>query len=122
MFRAEREEFSAIAMSPNYEDERTKHVLVDEAWVTVVKPYMGTSKTRKWEFIYEGGKITAPITDDDFMSAIDRIEFYVGMKMKVAMDIKQVYFDRYNTFLNKDYVILRVLDIPSRPLQSEISF
>lgn len=108
-FRAERSEFSAIAASPNYEGETTRHVDKRD-WVTVVKPFLAKSKTRKWEFVYQGSKITACVTDDIFLESIESIQFTVGMKMLVVLDIVQEYNTSYETWLNKKYTVVRVLD------------
>lgn len=108
-FRAERDEFSAIASSPNYEGDTTRHIEARD-WLTVVKPFLAKSKTRKWEFIYQGSKITACVTDDGFLDSIEAVPFKVGMKMLVDLDIVQEYSVPYDTWLNKKYTVVRVVD------------
>ena len=114
VFRAERNEFSAIATSPNYENDNVRHN-VESVWLTVVKPFLAVSKTRKWEFIYNGSKITAPIIDDAFLDTLERIPFRMGTKMLVELDVLQEYDELYQAYLNKKFTILRVVKVDDPP-------
>lgn len=113
VFRAERDEFSAIASSPNHENDNYEHSRED-VWLTVVKPYLAFSKTRKWEFVYAGNKITAPIVDDDFFESLESYVFQVGTKMHVELDILKEYDDTYRVFMNKKYTVIRVIEVENQ--------
>lgn len=114
VFRAERNEFSAIATSPNYENDNVKH-RVEQVWLTVVKPFLAVSKTRKWEFVYNGSKITAPIVDDSFLDTLELIPFRMGTKMLVELDVLQEYDELYKAYLNKRFTVLRVIEVDDPP-------
>lgn len=120
VFRAERDEFSAIATSPNYENENVRHN-IEKVWLTVVKPFLAVSKTRKWEFVYNGSKITAPIVDEKFLGSLEQVPFRMGTKMLVELDVVQEYEDLYKAYLNKKFTILRVIEVEDPP-QTEAMF
>lgn len=114
VFRADRSEFSGIATSPNYENENIRHNVV-EAWLVVVKPFLAVSKTRKWEFIYGGEKITAPIVDEAFLGSLDRVPFMMGTKMHVELDVLQEYDEEIAAYLNKKFTVSRVIEVSAPP-------
>lgn len=113
-FVATRDEFHEIASSPSYEGPDVRHE-VDAGKLVVVKPYLGASTTRKWEFLYRGMKITANITDAEFMDGIERQSFRVGMVMDVEMDITKQYDRDLRAFVNKSYTVTKVTSISSPP-------
>lgn len=115
-FSASRDEFNEIAVSPSYEGEDVVHDEV-EASLSVVKPYLGSSTTRKWEFLYQGIKVSANITDAAFMSRISEVSFKVGMVMSVRMDITRKFDPTLHAYVNKSYSITEVRDIsePQEP-------
>ena len=55
-FRAERDEFGAIASSPAYESAQTR-TTEERVSLTVVKPVLEKSTSRKWEFVWRGEKM-----------------------------------------------------------------
>lgn len=114
IFKAKREEFSGIATSPNFENENIRHN-TEMVRLTVVKPYLAPSKTRKWEFIYNGVKITAPILDEAFLDSLDHVPFMMGTKMLVELDVLQEYDELYKTYLNKKFTVLRVVKVDNLP-------
>ncbi len=115
-FSASRDEFNEIAVSPSYEGDDVVHEEV-EASLSVVKPYLGSSTTRKWEFLYQGIKVSANITDAAFMSRISDVSFKVGMVMSVRMDITRKFDPTLHAYVNKSYSITEVRDI-SEPQES----
>ena len=114
-FRAEHDEFSAISASANFEHENIQHKIIDNAVLHVTKPFLGVSKTRKWEFYYEGRKISAAIVDDDFMEHIGEYSFSVGTKMYATLDVEQEYLEQYRTFADKTYRVVKVASIDNPP-------
>ncbi len=116
-FRAEHDEFSAIAESYNHEPDNVSHIIEDNAVLTVIKPFLGPSRTRKWEFYYKGGKISAVIVDEAFLGRIAEYSFTVGTKMIVDLDIERIYRADIDVDLNKSYKIIAVHDVeqPPRP-------
>ena len=112
--RADRSEFSSLASAPCFEPESSRHI-VQIAVLTVVKPCLVASKTRKWEFVYIGSKISAPIVDQDFLDNLKDYAFHMGTTMTVELGIYQEFDDECGTFLNKRFVIEKVLEVNEPP-------
>lgn len=110
VFRAERDEFAAIASSPNHEAESVVHESVEETLV-VIKPCLIPSKSRKWEFIYDGARISATIADESFMENLSSYSFTLGTRMRVLLDIVKELDPKYATYLNKSYTVTQVLKV-----------
>ena len=81
----------------------------------VTKPYLAASKTRKWEFIYSGDKITACIHDESFLDSLDKYSFSVGTQMAVTLDITQELSEKFNAYLNKSFAVAEVKEVISSP-------
>lgn len=119
MFRAEHEEFPDIASSSNYVHETVRHQTV-MANLNVMKPFLGASKTRKWEFYYEGNKISASIDDDDFIESMSAYSFTVGTTMRAELDIEQELLEEYNIWANRSYRVVRVESIDNPPQEEPL--
>lgn len=119
-FSAEREDFSAIASAPSYESGRA-NVIEEDARLTVVKPVLERSTTRKWEFIWRGTKITANISDKDFISRLDKQLFGIGTGMQVRLRIFQEFDDAVKAYINKRFEVVTVSDVAPPP-ESESLF
>lgn len=113
-FSADRSEFGMIASSPSYESGNTKTV-EEETTLTVVKPVLERSTTRKWEFVWRGTKVTANISDKDFMDRLDDELFGIGTSMDVRLKIIQELDERLKTFINKRYEVVKVHSVAPPP-------
>ena len=118
MFRAEQDEFPDIAASSNYVHETVKYETVP-ARLNVMKPFLGASKTRKWEFYYDGVKISAAIDDDDFMENMADYSFKVGTTMYVQLEIEKELLEDYNIWANRSYRVVKVESVDDPPLHDE---
>jgi len=80
------------------------------------------NRNQKWEFYFEGNKISAKITDDtEFLKRIDSGEqFAKGDSLEVEIEIRQEFDKSVNTFVNKSYKINRVIRHIPRPPQSRL--
>lgn len=110
-FRAEQDEFSGIATSCNYDAENTKSVVENSVTLVVVKPFLGVSKTRKWEFYHNGRKISAPVTDTEFLDGMDRYSFKVGTRLLGDLEVEKVFMADANTYLDRSYKVIKVHEI-----------
>lgn len=110
-FRAERDEFSGIASSCNHEPDNTRHDTESEVVLSVIKPFLGSSKTRKWEFYYDGRKISAPITDPSFQDRIGSYSFSVGTKIIADIDVEKVYIADADVYVDKSYRVVKVHNV-----------
>lgn len=108
-------EFPEIAPSPSYEDAKTRHQLEDTE-LTVVKPVLARSAKRKWGFIWRGVKMSASISDRDFIDNRLMAEpLYVGTVMSVTLDITQRYSNDARAFLNTEYEVTKVKGVKRPP-------
>jgi hypothetical protein len=67
-------------------------------------------KDRKWDFIYNGNKISATITDPDFYDDVleRKYSFTSGDTLEVRLQIFQEFDQRANTYINRDYKVIKV--------------
>lgn len=78
-------------------------------------------KSQKWEFYYEGNKITAKINDTDFLVKIDSGEsFAKGDSLEVELEILQEFDPTVNTHVNKSYKINKIIRHIPRPPQGKL--
>jgi len=68
-------------------------------------------KTSKWGFIYEGHKISAKISDQEFQETIEKDgRFGNGDVLEVLLKIYQKFDDVAGTYINKFYEIVQVIN------------
>ena len=113
-FSADRSEFGMIASSPSYESTKT-NTMEEDTTLTVVKPVLERSTTRKWEFVWRGTKVTANISDKKFMDRLDDELFGIGTSMDVRLKIAQEFDDGLKAFINKRYEVVRVYSVAPPP-------
>ncbi len=78
---------------------------------------------RKWEFVYEGNKISAYLKDKEFFVKIDKGErFGKGDKLLVDLEIKQVLDKELGVYLNEDYTIIKVHNHIPREFENQRLF
>lgn len=118
-FFASRDEFPDISTSPSYEGPDVKHVS-ETCNLIVVKPYLGISTKRKWEFVWRGTKMSANIIDEEWMSGIPDEPFYVGSIMNADVDITMRYDQTNHAYMNKSFTITKVHDVTRPPENQRI--
>lgn len=99
---------SLQATNPLFE-EQVRDIEDKEAYLTVVKIVF--AENRKWEFIYQGNKISAAIADSQFIQRLDSYIFKKGTKLKCHLKIKQIYDRKIEDYINKEYTIIQVLSV-----------
>lgn len=104
-FRAEHADFASMGR-PNELIAWDKTVIVEEAVLSIVKIVF--EKTRVWEFVYKGIKISALITDNGFWDQVDNMRFGKGDTLRVDLEIAKVYDEEIHCFVNKFYRVLKV--------------
>jgi hypothetical protein len=107
-FHVIREEFPDLSRHNELLSEHEEIVKTREAEVFLLK--LVFQRNRKWEFIYEGNKISAIIEDDDFWKNVERrsIQFTNGDALNVDLEITQTYDPDYNVYVNRAYKIKKV--------------
>lgn len=119
IFHAKSEDFFGMSQKNELmqENQRTR---VERADVSILKVVF--QKNRKWEFIYLGNKISAEIIDEEFWNKINTsgVRFGKGDIFSVELEITQTFDHDANTYLNKGYRVIRVLDYKQRPRQIQM--
>lgn len=120
LIRVDREEFEYLSYKSEEILEGEK-IVVLVATLNIVK--ISFDQKLKWEFYYKGNKITAKIIDSEFQNRIDKGEpFAKGDVLEVELEIKQIFDNTVNTFINKSYKIIRIIRHVERNEQSKLDF
>lgn len=119
LFEAEREEFNALSIkSEAIEEDKKENIVV----ATVVVHKIVFDDRYKWEFYYNGNKISAYVTDADFFSRINLGEkFSKGDSLKVDLQINQIFDPSVNIYVNHSYQINKVHEHMPRAEQSKLN-
>ena len=94
-------------------EERTRVIEKKNVYLTVIKVVFADN--RKWEFLYDGRKISAYIKDDEFFTSIDNYSFKKGTKLLCDLEILQVYDTNLDDFVNEEFTITKVHKVISPP-------
>jgi hypothetical protein len=106
--RLEKEDFETLAEKRIIEVEDTEEVTVP-AQLTISKLVLDNSE-RKWEFVYQGTKVSAKIDDDSFWKKVfaGEVSFANGDILVGDLKIIREYDSVLGAYLNKDYSVLNV--------------
>lgn len=124
IFKAEKEEFGLMASNVD-EIEKKKQVEVkDNQELSVFKVVF--QEHYKWEFFFQGNKIYASLSDEEFFKKIEKgeIAFRSGDRLIADIAITQVFNEAANTFVNESYDIVKVREhIPrANTIQTSLDF
>lgn len=88
--------------------ETTRRALVVKTALSIIK--LSFEPKLKWEFVYNGIKISALIDDSLFYAEIDarREGFKKGDVLEVDLRIQQEYDEPTRAFLNRSYTVVQV--------------
>lgn len=118
IFKAESKDFETIGGNVHFED-KTHRFVIRQATINIFKIVMEAK--HRWSFIYEGNKISALMADNDFFKEIDNgLKFGKGDALFVDLKIKQEFDKSVNTFVNREYEILKVLKYIPREEQPQL--
>ena len=109
-FSATAEDFPDLAQTPEYETPLQKTV-TETHTLTVIKPVLVKSTKRRWEFVMGGAKVSANISDEDFIADLEKRSFQVGTVIEADVDIHKEYSPEYRTYLNASYTISHVKSV-----------
>ncbi len=109
-FSVLKDDFSALAEKVDIPGENKRKETKNSETVYVVKPVLEKSPTRRWEFIWNGNRISANITDIGFLEKMEQGEYRFGSgdKMIVDLQINQALSPIYNAWLNESYQIILI--------------
>lgn len=120
-FRANSAEFPGLAQVNELLVEEELTEVVNDGRLSILKVVF--QKDRKWEFIFNGSKISAIIGDEGFWSQIDTgRSFAKGDILVVDLEIIQIYDHDLQCYLNKSYKIIKVKKYEPRLKQGDSLF
>ncbi len=118
IFSADYDQFESIGGNIHFED-KTHRFVIKPAVLNIYKIIM--EKNHRWAFYYEGVKISASITDINFFEHIDNgLKFSKGDTLLVDLKIKQEFDKSVNTFINKRYEVVKVIEHKPREEQKNL--
>lgn len=110
-----------LFVSPVVEQGNSKQI-IEVVDLVIMKAILERSK-RKWEFVWRGVKISAPVLDnrfyDDFFAR--KITIAPGDSLSVKLKIYQVRDSDAGIFTNERYEIIEVLDHVPRAVQMALN-
>lgn len=119
LFVADREDFSMMSEAPE-KDETQKDIKTIRDTINIGSVVFSKTK-RVWDFVYNGNRITAKVSDDEFIARVLSGEsFSNGDSLEADIEIKREWDESVNTFVNKSYSILKVYKHFPRAKQSNL--
>lgn len=111
-----KDDFSLLAQSVDIPGEDRRKEIKNSQTVSVIKPVLEKNLTRRWEFLWNGNRVSANITDVDFLDRMEQGEyrFGTGDKMIVDLQINQALNPIYDAWMNESYQIIVVHEHISR--------
>lgn len=101
-----RDDFKVMAL-PAVSSDKDTRIKPEEAILTIFKVVF--EKGYKWQFYYQGNKISATIQDETFYNEIDSgAKFAKGDTLIVDLNITQVYDRTIQTYINKEYLVAKI--------------
>jgi len=109
IFHAEKEDFAVMSSDKADVTRRTQKEIKSEQELSVFKVVF--KENHKWEFFFNGVRIYASISDEDFATKVAKgeIAFRSGDRMIANIEIIQVFNEAANTFVNEQYIITKVI-------------
>lgn len=104
-----KERLSALSEEPGAIDPATREIL-EVTEVQILRAILEKTK-RKWQFVWGGVRISAPILDQSFFQKFDEHQITIapGDRLRVKLRIRQRKTDLGNMYVNESYEILEVL-------------
>jgi hypothetical protein len=115
-----RERFPTVAAAIEDTDSESRDLL-EVADLEIVRAILAPSR-RKWEFVWQGIRVSAPILDDSFYSSFSAhiITIAPGDMLKVRLRIHQQRTPGTGIFVNRGYEVIEVIKHVSRPKQENL--
>jgi hypothetical protein len=115
IFDVPREDFSSLTAPSEIFEEHTIREEPKIEFLSIFKVVFG--KGYKWQFYYNGRKISATIEDNDFMERLDKGErFAKGDILEVELQVEKVLDKTLEVYIEKDFKVLKVIIIDPVPI------
>lgn len=101
------------------EPKATTRKITEEVELQIVKAILKRSK-RKWEFVWRGNEISAPIVDDTFYTRFfsHAITIAPGDTLECTLEITQTLQPEIDIYTNRSYRVIAVKRHVARPKQA----
>lgn len=97
--------------------------LIEVTDVEILRAILERSR-RRWEFVWNGMRISAPVTDnifyDDFFA--HKITIAPGDRLRIRLKIRQRRSPDIGIYINDSYEVIEVLQHSSRSTQARLNF
>jgi len=122
IFRAEKDDFGPMSSDVGEIEQRKQTEVRNNQELSVFKIVF--KENHKWEFFYNGNRIYASITDEEFIKKVSKgeVAFRSGDRMIADIEIVQVFNDAANVFVNDEYFITKIVRHIPRQTSSQESF
>jgi len=116
-----KEDYARMSIKQQIETENSR-TIVESANLYIYKVVFEKTD-RKWEFYYNGNKISANLFDEEFFKLIDQGEsFSKGDQLKVDLQVTQVFDESIGTYVNQSHAVLKVYEHIKRSEPIELPF
>lgn len=120
IFKASKKEYKNLYSPNEYLGENKRENIIENANLVIFKIVF--ERGYKWSFIYEGQKINAFISDEEFYENLDKYNFHEGDYFEAVLKISQIFDSRYNTYINEDYEVMKIIKHHKMPRQQGMRF
>jgi len=120
LFDVNREQYKNLYSPNEYLEENKKEIEIEKAHLVIFKIVF--ERGYKWSFIYEGQKINAFITDEDFYENLDKYEFHEGDYFEATLKVIQIFDPKYQAYINEEYEVKKIIKHHKMPKQQPIRF
>lgn len=112
-----------FAVLPRYlsEEEQDARELVEVTDLQILRAILERSK-RRWEFVWSGVRIAAPVTDDKFYDDFfaHKVTIAPGDMLRVKLRVRQRRHKDAHIFINEGYEVVEVLSHLPQPKQQRL--
>ncbi len=109
IIEVDREDYARLAIKQQFETENSR-TTTESAHLYIYKVVFDRTD-RKWEFYYNGNRISASITDDEFYKSIDGGEaFAKGDQLRVDIQVNQIFDETVGAYINQSFQVVKVYE------------
>ena len=118
----QRSQFAILTRIPEEETEEDGRRVCDERTPVTVLKVIFERSSRRWQFVWRGVRISAPIKDEDFFTKLASREyvFSQGDVLDVTLRIYQIRDEMSGAFINDRYEIIKVHGFEKIPVQQPL--
>lgn len=102
-------------------DSEDSRCLMEITDIEILRAILERSR-RRWEFVWSGNRISAPVLDDLFYDRFFAHEITIapGDRLRVRLKVKQHRLPDVGIFVNQSFEVVEVLEHIPRPRQSRL--